>query len=55
MYDGAFWQEQLTAAMASSSVLIAILNTYLFGGMNLLESIGTGQAYNGPRIYRENK
>ena len=36
MYDGAFLQNWLTAAQASSSVLIAILNIYLFVGMNLL-------------------
>ena len=39
--------------MASSSVLIAILNTYLFGGRNLFESIGAGSVYNVRRYVQQ--
>ena len=55
MYDGAFLRKQLTAALFSSSVLIAILNMYLFLGMNLLEGTLTVSAYNGQRIYQAEK
>ena len=41
-----FCRKYLTAAKASSSVLIAILTMFFFVGMNLLEGIVTGMANN---------
>ena len=49
IYPNAIWT-YATAAKASSSVLIAILNMFLFVGMNLLESSVTGPAYNDQNI-----
>ena len=40
----------LLVLKASSSVLIAILNMFLFAGMNLLEGIVTGPAYNDQKL-----
>ena len=51
MYDdGAFSRKYFMAAKAISSVVIAILNMFLFDGMNLLEGIVTGVAYNDQKM-----
>ena len=50
-----FLRKQLTVAKASSSVLINILNKYLFVRMNLLKCILTGLGFNDQMIYRARK
>ena len=54
-YDRVFLRKQLTVAKASSSVLINILNKYLFVRMNLLKCILTGLGCNDQTIYRARK
>lgn len=50
MHDGTFLRKCVTAAKASSNILIAILNLFLFVGINLLEGIVTGPGYNDQKI-----